>query len=204
MSPVLTWWRDHSLITMIIAGGSLAGAIPKYLELLNRAVSWGKKSKIDGVQRYIPGNDDWNYVTNPRFGFTFRYPRAWIKKTSTNTDGHAFTHPAVPEIEIRGWGCHAVVWTTVEEWINATVSLNGFRVIYSSEASIETRVAIGSVEATRLVYDDGKMRIMQLFTQIDGLQFAVCGYAPRKHFADLEAVFLTACHSLILSTYSRA
>lgn len=103
------WWRQHSLISLLITGGALAGAIPKYLELIQRSVGWFRNRRAKKVERYIPGEDQWERVMNVRFGFAFSYPRAWVRHTSTNSDGHTILHPTIEGISIIGWGQHAHV-----------------------------------------------------------------------------------------------
>jgi hypothetical protein len=201
LNGLFEWWRNHSAISLVITGGALAAAIPKYVELVGRALTWMRNRRTKRVERYIPGANDWERVRNVRFGFAFSYPRAWIRKTSGSTDGHTITHPAIPEIEIRGWGSYSGVVEGSENWIQATLRDNGVRVIYSSEAHVQIRSRPERqplVEATRAVFELGGSRIMQIFTEHDGIQVAVRGSAPAEHFDEFEAVFLTACHSLAL------
>src|SRR6266849_516774 len=86
LNGLLDWWRRHSLISLLITGGALAGAIPKYIELIQRGVEWLRNRRAKKIERYIPGQDRWERVINSRFGFAFSYPRAWGRHTSTNND----------------------------------------------------------------------------------------------------------------------
>src|SRR5438874_1791249 len=104
----LVWWRDHSIISLMITGGAVASAIPKYIELTTQAFRWLRGRDAERIEQYIPGSKEWSAVRNARYGFSFQYPSAWLRVTSGSTDGHTVTHPARPEIEIRGWGSHAV------------------------------------------------------------------------------------------------
>jgi len=197
---LLSWWRDHSIVSLIITGGALAGAIPKYIELAGRAFRYVRAGTAARVDRYIPGHDEWTMVANPRYGFAFSYPRAWLRETSGSTDGHVVTHPAIREVEIRGWGGHAVVWPTPEEWI-ATTAKNGARVISKSEVDLALHSDPGKVsrvEGDRLVFDEGDNRVVQVFAQVGRRQVGLRCSAPKKFFVRLEPVFLTACNSLVL------
>lgn len=114
-------------------------------------------------------------------------PARLVRETSGSTDGHVVTHPAIREVEIRGWGGHAVVWPTPEEWI-ATTTKNGARVISKSEVDLALHSDPGKVSR----------RVVQVFAQVGRRQVGLRCSAPKKFFVRLEPVFLTACNSLVL------
>ena len=204
VNEFLNWWRDHSLVSLVITGGALAGAIPKYIELANQGLRNVRRRATAAVDRYIPGYREWVTVTNPRYGFAFTYPCVWLREMSTRagrTDGYIVTHPEIRGVEIRGWGGHAVVWPTPEEWINATTEKVA-RVVSRSEVDIELRSdsgAVSCIEGDRLVFDEGENRVVHVFAQIYERQVGLRCSAPRKFFPRLESVFLTACNSLSLT-----
>lgn len=198
LTGLLDWWRQHSLISLLITGGALAGAIPKYLELIQRGVGWFRKRRARKVERYIPGQDQWERVINSRFGFAFSYPRSWVRRTSTNSDGHTILHPTIEGISIIGWGQHAD--------ISEDAGLSGSRsddgpTISQSEVSVSIRTSAEHtvmIEAERTVLDVGKSRIMQVLVQHDNLEINVRCAAPIQYFDEFEATFLAACHSLTI------
>lgn len=195
---LLEWWRQHSLMSLIITGGALAGAIPKYLELIERGVAWLHKRRANKIERYIPGQDQWERVINSRFGFAFSYPRAWGRRTSTNNDGHTVLHPTIEGITISGWGQHA---RFLENPDITTVAVSGPQTISRSEVSIavQTRSGITTmIEGEREVFDDGESRVMQVLIERNDIEINVRCAAPRRCFDEFEATFLTACHSLAI------
>lgn len=195
---LLDWWRQHSLISFLITGGALAGAIPKYLELIQRGVVWFRKRRAGKVERYIPGQNQWERVINRRFGFAFSYPRSWVRHTSTNSDGHTILHPTIEGISIIGWGQHADILE--DAGLSESRSDDGLT-ISRSEVSVPIQTSAEHTvmsEAERTVVDAGKSRIMQVLVQCNNLEIIVRCTAPIRYFDEFEATFLTACHSLAI------
>jgi hypothetical protein len=195
---LLDWWRRHSLVSLLLTGGALAGAIPKYLELIHRGVAWSRNHRAKKIERYIPGQDQWERVVNSRFGFAFSYPRAWGRHTSTNNDGHTIKHPAIEGISVIGWGQHAHV---LEDAGISQPEVDNSYIISRSEISIPIRtsaVLTTMVEAERTVLDLGDNRIMQVVVEHDDLEITVLCTAPSQYFDEFEATFLATCHSLAL------
>lgn len=195
---LLEWWRQHSLMSLIITGGALAGAIPKYLELIERATAWLRNRRAKKIERYIPGQDQWERVINSRFGFAFSYPRAWGRRTSTNNDGHTVWHPAIEGISIRGWGQHTHVLQNAEI---PSLGVNGSHTISRSEVSIavRTRSDVSTmIEGEREIFDDGESRVMQVHIEHNNIEINMRCAAPPRYFDEFEATFLTACSSLAI------
>ena len=198
LNKLLDWWRRHSLISLLITGGALAGAIPKYLELIQRGVGWFRNRRAKKIERYIPGQDQWERVLNSRFGFAFSYPRAWGRHTSTNNDGHTILHPTIEGISITGWGQHAHV---LEDAGISRLGRDDSHSISRSEVSIPIRTSAEfttMIEGERTVFDAGKSRIMQVLVEHDNLEINVCCSAPIQYFDEFEATFLATCHSLAI------
>lgn len=195
---IFAWLTRHPFV-LVAALGATASSIIHIIDLTARVVRWWRHSQTEPLDRYIPGHDEWIYVTNHRYGFKFGYPRSWLRETSGSTDGHTVRHPATPKIEIRGWGGFAVVWETLDEWIEASTSGKGIRVVSRTEADVEIHAPDPTrLDGFRLVYDEGAMRKMQVFAQDEGRQVSVLCTAPRRDFVRYESTFWTACNSLVL------
>lgn len=198
LAGFLEWWRQHSFVSLLITGGALAGAIPKYLELIHRGLGWFRNRRTRSIERYIPGEDQWVRVINSRFGFAFSYPRSWMRRTSTNSDGHTILHPTIEGISIIGWGEHACV-------LEGPGLLQGQRdtkpAISRSEISLPIRTTAQRtvmIEGERTVRDVGKSRIMQVLVEHNNLEINLLCRAPCQYFDEFEATFLAACHSLAI------
>jgi len=198
LTGLLDWWRQHSLISLLITGGALDGAIPKYLELIQRGVGWFRNRRAKKVERYIPGQDQWERVINARFGFAFSYPRCWVCHTSTNSDGHTVLHPAIEGISIIAWGQHARI---LEDAGISSRRMGDAPAISRSEVSVPIRTSAEltmMIEGERTIFDADKSRIMQVSVEHDSLEINVRCAAPIRYFNEFEATFLAACHSLAI------
>jgi hypothetical protein len=164
-------------MSLIITGGALAGAIPKYLELIAGATPWLRKRRAKKIERYIPGEDQWERVINSRFGFAFSYPRAWGRRTSTNNDGHTVWHSAIEGISIMGWGQHAHALQNADV---PSIGVNGSHTISRSEVSIAVRTGSDvstMIEGEREIFADGETRVMQVHIEHNNIEINVqlCG-----------------------------
>jgi|ERR1700733_8818845 hypothetical protein len=198
LTGLLHWWRQHSLISLLITGGALAGAIPKYFELIQRGVAWFRNHRAKKVERYIPGEGQWERVMNGRFGFAFSYPLAWVRHTSTNSDGHTILHPTIEGISIIAWGQRADV---LDDADISPYRVDNTPTISRSEVSVPIRTSADHrvmIEGERFVLDAAKSRIMQVFVEHDNLEINVRCTAPLQYFDEFEATFLATCHSLAI------
>jgi hypothetical protein len=198
LTELLDWWRRHSLISLLVTGGALAGAIPKYLELIHRGVEWFRNRRAKKVERYIPGQDQWERVMNSRFGFAFSYPRAWARRTSTNSDGHTILHPTIEGISIMGWGRHADV---LDDTDISPRRADDTPTISRSEVSVPIRTSANHtvmIEGERTVLDAAESRIMHVLVEHDNLELNLLCTAPLQYFHEFEATFLATCHSLAI------
>ena len=151
---------------------------------------------------------------NPRFGFSFLYPKEWDRRDPHNNDGNVYVHPMDERIEMRAWGGYGVVSPTFEDWVRWTICLEarkpGYRLLLDRESGrhvhyftegnggvVEFRAQI---PGRRIVYEvEGsgiRMTIMQTFTQFDSTQFAIRCQAPTSEFLYYELLFVTLGQSL--------
>lgn len=197
---ILGWLQGHPLAAIVIACGAVASAMKQIAEIVSGGLAWYRRRTTGHFDRYIPGHDDWIHVTNIRFGFTFAYPRAWLRETSGSTDGHTVRHPLTEDIEIRGWGGHAVVWDTLDSWICMSTKNTGGHFVSRTEVDVPIEMSgMSHTDGFRLVYDDGNVRQMQVFVQVEARQVSILCSAPKKDFPRYEPTFLTACNSLALT-----
>jgi hypothetical protein len=135
---------------------------------------------------------------NSRFGFAFSYPRAWVRRTSTNSDGHTVLHPTIEGISIIGWGQHAHV---LDDMDISPCRVQNAPPISRSEVSFPIRTSENHtvmIEGERTVLDAAKSRIMQVLVEHDNLEINVRCTAPLQYFDEFEATFLATCHSLAI------
>jgi hypothetical protein len=151
---------------------------------------------------------------NPRFGFSFLYPKEWDRRDPDNNDGNVYVHPTDERIEMRAWGGYAVVSPSLEDWVQWTLGHEaqrpGYRLLMdrasgrhvhyfteSKEGVVECRMQI---DGRRVVYDGGEgggsTTTMQVFTQFESSQFAIRCKAPVSEFSRYEHLFLTVGQSL--------
>jgi hypothetical protein len=197
---LLGWWSRHSLVSLLLTGGALAGAIPKYTELIQRGITWFRNRRAKKIERYIPGEDQWERVRNGRFCFAFSYPRAWERQTSTNSDGHTISHPTIKGISIIGWGEHASVLEDADI-VRHGLGEDGSRTISRSEITVPMRTSAQSttmIDAERTVFNIGDTRMMQVYVGHEGREVHLRCTAPIQYYDEFEGVFLTACHTLAL------
>src|SRR5579883_2139500 len=110
-----TWWQQHTVYSLIIAGAALPGAILKYCEVPAKISAWRNKKHV-GAE-----NEPLISKVNERFGFTFLYPRNWERTSAHNADGSKIHSPSDKDIEIAAWGCYAMMPDSFDKWIEETI-----------------------------------------------------------------------------------
>jgi hypothetical protein len=151
---------------------------------------------------------------NSRFGFSFSYPHTWDRSDPANADGNSYTDPKDQRVSFSAWGGFAVVTQNLDDFASFTLrsaeTQPGFRLILNQESGrhligwdtvgttfIETRQPI---EGRRIVYEiresAERYTVMQVFTQVDDIQFSLQCRAPSSLFSAYEDLFLTLSSSL--------
>jgi hypothetical protein len=67
---------------------------------------------------------DLDREANPRFSFSFAYPREWNRRDPVNGDGNAYVAPRDDGKDVRmaAWGSYADLQPTLEDWVAHTVA----------------------------------------------------------------------------------
>jgi hypothetical protein len=151
---------------------------------------------------------------NPRFGFSFLYPKEWDRRDPPNNDGNVYVHPTDERIEMRAWGGYAVVSPSLEDWVQWTMRLEaerpGYRLVLDRESGrhvhyfterndrvVECRAQIPGRRVVYEVEENGiRMTRMRMFAQFDSSQFAIRCQAPTSEFLHYELLFVTLGQSL--------
>lgn len=152
---------------------------------------------------------DFSREANPRFGFSFVYPKTWDRHDLDNADGNRYVNPTDTDVQCSFWGGYAVVSPTLKEWIDWSLSINasrpGFELIHNVESG---RHVVGwseegdrvteireQIEGRRIVYryksEDGQsITFMQLFLQVEDRQISALCRAPDGQFPVYQPLFL--------------
>jgi hypothetical protein len=188
---LIQWWKGHPVTSMIITGGSLASAIPQYLNTAKYVFGlFGRNA-----EPYRPIENELDHVVNVRFAFCFDYPRLWYRTSSTNNDGHTIRHPKDSRIEIRGWGCFDVLNEGIDGILGA--SEHNHELCTASEVSTLTRTRHPvRVEGRRVIRKHGRIWSVQVaYVRGDVLVSVLCS-CPKRLFPVYEQFFISTCHSL--------
>jgi hypothetical protein len=128
----------------------------------------------------------------------FLLSEVWVRRTSTNSDGHTILHPPIEGISIIGLGQHAHVLNDVDI---SPRRLNNSPTISRSEVSVPLRTRESdtvTIDGERTVLDAVKSRIMQVLVQHDNLEIKVRCTAPLQYFDEFEATFSHNFYSLAI------
>lgn len=159
-------------------------------------------------------NQDLETEINTRFGFSFSYPKTWDRADPANADGNSYFDPKEPGVSLTAWGGFAVVSPTLDDYVSFSLHQaerhSGFKLLLDRESgrmlvgwdtlgsgSTETREQI---QGRRIVYEvnDSSKRytIMQVFTQVDSVQFSLRCRAPSSLYPAYQDLFLRLVSSL--------
>ena len=63
-------------------------------------------------------DQDLETEVNPRFGFSFSYPKTWDRVDPANADGSSYFDPKEPRVSFSAWGGYAVVSRTLDDYVS--------------------------------------------------------------------------------------
>ena len=139
---------------------------------------------VSGCDRlsFDPQNG-WEIYRNPRYGFEFPYPKAWVAEPPPdNLDGQVFRAPDRPGVEISGWASQIPddISDDARESPAATVSPNPVEQNFVTEQGLsgELEVQIAS-----------EISSLNLTLVQDGVVYRWQGRSPSDRFEDYYKFF---------------
>jgi hypothetical protein len=138
VTAFMRWARRNRVIAALIIFGTIIASVggvtqaltgDSILDLVGKAAGPGPTSSVTTTVTTIGFTEaDLDREANPRFGFSFMYPKEWSRRDPDNSDGNAYIAPRDDgrTLEMAAWGSYAVVEPTLEEWVAQTTSeING-------------------------------------------------------------------------------
>ena len=199
--------KDNKYLAVVVVIGLVVIGVAQFTTAL-RDLKQHLTSAPEPVKPFEFSESDLRRETNPRFQFSFVYPKTWDRMDPDNADGNRYLNPTEPSVQCTFWGGHAVVTADLQEWINWSLAQDasrpGFELVHNvvsgrhiveweekGEPISEIREQI---EGRRVVYrqhgEDGKLTFMQLFLQVGDRQIGALCQAPDKRFPVYEPLFL--------------
>ncbi|MCY9764398.1 hypothetical protein M5X06_08560 [Paenibacillus alvei] len=182
ISAIYTIITNHTKIVKLFLKLLRKKELPKYLDVLERE-------------------------SNPRFGFSYLFPKHWDRVDPVNGDGNTYIHPENNKIKILVWGSYAVVWTELEELIKNTVNIESENKKFelykkiSSGKYVRTENSRAQIEGVRIEFsyydeENEKINFIQAFTQYKESQFCIRCQVPNKYYKTFYNDFLNISSSL--------
>lgn len=128
-------------------------------------------------QSELPLVSEWQVYHNPRYGFEFPYPQAWVAAIPPdNQDGRVFHDPKNPAAEIRGWAGYNVRDTISPQASNPKPLKPNFKTRQGRVG--ELKVDLGAETSS-----------MTLVLEQDDIRYYWQGRSPQQQFDDYYRVF---------------
>lgn len=205
--------NDPLRFTLEVLKGWKATAEAETLNLIGKTLLGSGDWPPTGPH-HVHFQEDLELEINPRFGFSFLYPKNWDRQDPENSDGNSYKHPKNSRIEIRAWGGYAVVSQTLDEWVSWMMEREtqkpGFQILRNTESGrhvyyyrqtekgvIKSREQIrGRRVVFRYEESAEAFTAMQVSTQFGNAQFAIRCEAPSGKYPGYEDLFIVLGQSL--------
>jgi|SRR5579872_2297605 len=193
------WWKNHTLFSLFITGTSVPGAIAKYSEGGMKAFGWLQRKHVGAK------NEPLQRSLNERFGITFYYPRNWEKTSAHSNDGSTIRCPHDDKIEVRVWGCYAIIPDSYDEWMKKSLE-HATKIISKTEITIPAYLekdGSSRLDGYRIEYQTGrwfnKINVIQTFFELSGIRRTVRCQCRSIHYKYYMELFLDICHQFAIS-----
>jgi hypothetical protein len=214
---IVDYIRVHWVLLSSLAAGTVAvfTTAPQFIEAVQKLYRRFRRipDAVSAAAAELTAD------VNVRFGFRFDHPSVWDRRDPENSDGATYTNPQYPKVEIRAWGSYAVVWSSLDAWINECLYsknrdekaskihalVDSGRYLVKATPNGEVREKI---DGKRVVYDvtigSKKYTAMQQFVQVGNRQVGLRCLAPRYLFSSFNPLFLKVCASLEILVESQS
>jgi hypothetical protein len=153
--------------------------------------------------------DDFSREANPRFSFSFLYPKTWDRFDPDNGDGNRYVDPVNPDVQCSFWGNLAVSSSNLEESVDWALSMaaeepdfemianveSGRHQVSWMEINGEIQQSREQIEGRRVVYrsrPEGKTTVisMHLFLHTGDREIHALCQSPESLFPAYQPLFL--------------